>query len=77
MYCILFLHRHPLKGVRPMAHPITADTLEEAETLVVEVGTHHKAPAWIIEFDKPEIRPQLQVVKPEPYLEGDALIIEQ
>lgn len=77
MYCILYLYRHPLKGVRVQAHPITAGTLEEAEPLCVEVANNHKAPAWIIEFDKPEIRPQLKLVDDQPRIEGDALIIER
>jgi len=63
MFVILYLHRHPLKGVRTMAHPFTAETLEEAEKLVMHVATELKAPAYHVEFEAPEIRPQLSLVK--------------
>ena len=62
MFVILYLHRHPLKGVRVLANPITAETVEEAQEMCLKVAQDYKAPSWIVEFEKPEIKPRLQLV---------------
>lgn len=77
MFTILYLHRHPTKGVIVRAHPITFEDQTQAEVACMEVGEHYKAPAFLIEFDKPDIRPRLELVKPEPTIEGDALVIHK
>ncbi len=61
-YIILYLKRHPLLGVRTMAHPIVYDDADAAEIACMECGDMYKAPAWIVSVEKPDVRPQLKAV---------------
>ncbi len=61
-YIILYLKRHPLLGVRTMAHPIVYDDEDAASEALHDCGDIYKAPCWIVSSPQPEIKPVLKVV---------------
>lgn len=63
IYVILYLYRHPLGKIETRAHPLTFDDLETAERELIPIANQFKAPAWIAEIEKPDITPQLKIVK--------------